>query len=64
MRDNGNGSDPLAHTVTMECTEIEPAVARRLTDESGRRAFAIPKNFTPDARPLGEIRREVELAVL
>lgn len=64
MGHNDNGSDPLAHTVIMERTDIGKEVARRLVDENARCAFAIAKDFTPTAKVSEQERREVDLAVL
>jgi predicted TIM-barrel fold metal-dependent hydrolase len=64
MCHNDNGSDPLAHTVVMERTDITQDVARRLVDENARRAFAIPADFTPTARLTELERRAIDLAVL
>jgi predicted TIM-barrel fold metal-dependent hydrolase len=64
MCHNDNGSDPLAHTVIAERTDIPPAVARRIVDTNGRNAFGIAEDFTPTARVSAATRREVDLAVL
>jgi predicted TIM-barrel fold metal-dependent hydrolase len=47
MCHNDAGTDPLGHLTMMERTDIDQAVARKICDENGRRAYAIPKDFTP-----------------
>jgi hypothetical protein len=61
---NDNGSDPLAHTIIMERSDLAPAVARKFADTNGRRAFNIPADFTPSAKMTAEAKREVSLATL
>ncbi|MEY2926867.1 MAG: hypothetical protein RL367_1344 [Pseudomonadota bacterium] len=61
---NDNGSDPLAHTIIMERTDLDPAVARKFVDTNGRKAFNIPTDFTPSAHVSAEAKREVSLATL
>lgn len=61
---NDNGSDPLAHTVIMERSDLDPAVARKFVDTNGRRAFNVPLDFTPTAHVSPEAKREVSLATL
>jgi len=64
MCHNDNGSDPLAHTVVMDRTDISPEVARLITDQNARRGFAIPMDFNPTAKLPAATKRELELAVL
>jgi len=47
---NDSGSDPLAHTHVMNRTDISKAVARKIVDDNGRRAFGIPADFRPTER--------------
>ena len=47
MCHNDAGTDPLGHLTMMERTDIDQAVARKICDDNGRRAYAIPKDFTP-----------------
>jgi len=46
---NDLGSNPLAHTQVMERTDLPERVRRRIVDTNGRKAFAIPEDFTPTA---------------
>jgi predicted TIM-barrel fold metal-dependent hydrolase len=44
---NDTGTDPLAHTLIMENTDLDPVVARKICDDNGRAAYNIPADFTP-----------------
>jgi predicted TIM-barrel fold metal-dependent hydrolase len=64
MCHNDNGSDPLAHTIIMERSDLDPRIARKIVDTNGRRAFGIPDDFRPaDAADEG-VKRATELAIL
>jgi predicted TIM-barrel fold metal-dependent hydrolase len=47
MCHNDAGTDPLGHMLMMERTDISPEIIRKIVDSNGRRAFDLPKDFTP-----------------
>jgi len=44
---NDPGTDPLAHTMVMSRSDLDPTSARKICDDNGRAAYNIPADFTP-----------------
>jgi predicted TIM-barrel fold metal-dependent hydrolase len=64
MCHNDMGTDILAHTAVMRRTDVPEDIRRRVVDDNGRLAFAIPKDFTPTDKVSPAQRREVDLAII
>ena len=61
---NDAGTDVMAHRVILGRADVDKALARRVVDGNGRRAFNIPAGLRPTDRVVKPARPELELAVL